>query len=337
MSDTVIDPVGPGQPDTQAATPVTAPPAATTTTATTGATEGAGAATTTEAGKAPAAAGTVLDATDDGKAAATPSRWPEDWREQLAGDNKAFLNTLKRYSSPQTYAAAGFEAQQKIRSGELKKPLSAEATPEELATYRKEHGIPEAPDGYEIKLSEGMVPGEADKPILDAFKGFAHGKNWTPAQLNEVVDWYYQQQDAQSAQRFEIDKGIKINTEEELRQEWGNAEFRANINAISNFLDGAPEGVKASLMHARAPDGTLLGNNANVLRWLADLSREAMPGAGLVPAGTSNPAAAIGGEIEQIERMMRDPEQSDKYWRDEKMQARYRELLGAREKAGQRR
>ena len=87
-------------------------------------------------------------------------------------------------------------------------------------------------------------------------------------------------------------------------------------------------------MHARAPDGTLLGNNSNVLRWLADLSREAMPGAGLVPAGTSNPAAAIGGEIDQIERVMRDDPQ--KYWRDEKMQSRYRDLLGAREKAGQR-
>lgn len=335
MSDTVIDPVGATQPDTQTATPATAPSDATTTTATTGATDGAGAASTTETGKPPATAGTVLDATDDGKAAATPADWPADWRERMAGDDKAFLNTLKRYSSPLTYAKAGFEAQQKIRSGEVKKPLSAEATPEELATYRKENGIPEAPDGYEIKLSEGMVPGEADKPMLDAFKGFAHGKNWTPAQLNEVVDWYYQQQDAQSAQKFEVDKGIKESTIETLRQEWG-PEYPANINAISNFLDGAPEGVKSSIMYARAQDGTLLGNNPNVLRWLADLSREAMPGAGLVPAGTSNPAAAIGGEIEQIERMMRDPEQSDKYWRDEKMQARYRELLGARAKAGQR-
>ncbi|MFM2125713.1 MAG: hypothetical protein RL328_2164 [Acidobacteriota bacterium] len=325
---------GASQTETQTATPATAPSEAATTTAATGATEGAGAASTTETTKAPAASGTVLDATDDGKAAATPADWPADWRERMAGDDKAFLNTLKRYSSPLTYAKAGFEAQQKIRSGEVKKPLGAEATAEEIAAFRKENGIPEAPDGYEIKLSEGMVPGEADKPLLDAFKGFAHGKNWTPGQLNEVLDWYYQQQDAQSAQRFQIDTQTKTASEEELRQEWG-PEFRPNINAISNFLDGAPEGVKASLMLARAPDGTLLGNNANVLRWLADLSRDAMPGAGLVPAGTSNPAAAIGGEIEQIKRIMANDPQT--YWKDEKMQTRYRELLAAQQKAGQQR
>lgn len=325
-----IESAGAGQTETQTATPATAPSEATTTIAT-GATDGASGTTTAEAGKA--AAGTVLDATDDGKAVTTPADWPADWRERMAGDDKAFLNTLKRYASPLTYAKAGFEAQQKIRSGEVKKPLSAESSQEEIATYRKENGIPEAPDGYEIKLSEGMVPGEADKPLLDAFKGFAHNKNWTPGQLNEVLDWYYQQQDAQSAQRFQIDTQIKTQAEEELRQEWG-PEFRANVNAIGNFLDGAPEGVKAALMHARAPDGTLLGNNANVLRWLADLSREAMPGAGLVPAGTSNPAAAIGGEIDQIERMMRDDPQ--KYWSDEKTQSRYRELIAARTKAGQR-
>lgn len=328
MSDTVIEPAGTGQPGTQAATPEPAPPGTTTTTTTDA---GAGGAASPDK----AAGGTVLDtsAADD-KPAAAPADWPADWRERMAGDDKAFLNVLKRYTSPLTYAKAGFEAQQRIRSGELKKPLGADATPEEIAAFRKDNGIPDAPEGYEIKLSDGVVPGEADKPLLEAFKGFAHGKNWTPGQLNEVLDWYYQQQDAASVQRFEVDSQTKAATEEDLRGEWG-AEYRANVNAIGNFLDGAPEGVKATLMHARGPDGTMLGNNAAVLRWLASMARESMPGAGLVPAGTSNPSAAMETEIEGIERMMRDEPQ--KYWRDEKTQARYRDLLAARDRGSQRR
>jgi hypothetical protein len=318
MSDTVIEPAAEAPAGTQTATPETAPSGTPTQT------------NEAPASEAPKDAGSVLSGEPDDKPVAAPADWPADWREKLAGDDKAFLNVLKRYTSPMTYAKAGFEAQQKIRSGEVKKPLGADASPEEIAAFRKENGIPETPDAYAIQLPDGMVPGEIDKPILDAFKGFAHNKNWTPGQLNEVVGWYYQQQDQIAAQQYVADKTLRMQSEEALRAEWG-PEYRSNVNAIQNFLAGAPEGVSEAIINARGPDGAVLGNNPMVLRWLADLAREAMPGAGLVPAGTSNPSAAIETEIENINRLMQTEPQ--KYWSDEKMQSRYRDLLGAQERA----
>jgi hypothetical protein len=322
MSDTIIEPTGGSQEGTQTATPTPAPSGSDQTAA-----PPSGGAKPTEPAKP---VGSVL--TDDGAdpPVAAAADWPADWRERMAGDDKAFLNTLKRYASPLTYAKAGFEAQQKIRSGEAKKPIGPDASPEEIAAFRKENGIPESPAEYKVELADGMVPGEADKPLLDGFKEFAHGKNYTPAQLNDVLNWYYSQQDAISAQRLEADLTIKTATEEALRSEWG-AEYRSNVNAIKNYLSGLPQGVGAAIVEARAPDGTPLGNHPEVVRWLAAVARDAMPGAGLVPAGTSNPSAAIETEIETIRSLMQagDP----KYWKDDKMQARYRELISAQQRA----
>lgn len=320
MSETIIEPTGGTQEGTQTATPEPAPSGSQATTPQDGATGG-------DLSK------TVLDPKAADKPVAAPADWPEDWRERMAGEDKAFLNTLKRYTSPLTYAKAGFEAQQKIRSGAVKAPLGEDATPEELAAYRKEHGIPSTPEEYEYKFADGIVPGEVDQPLLDAFKGFAHGKNWTPAQLNDVVGWYYSQQDAISAQRFEADAANKTNAEESLRQEWG-PEYRANINAVENFLSGAPEGMALKLLNARASDGSVIGADPTVIRWLANLARESMPGAGLLPAGTSNPTAAMETEIETIQRTMR--EDPRKYWEDKKMQSRLRDLLEAQQRTAAR-
>jgi hypothetical protein len=269
-----------------------------------------------DAGAAPKAdAGDTLKTIADDpadKPVATPATWPEDWREQLAGEDKAFLAVLKRYTSPANYAKAGFEAQQKIRSGEFKKPLSKDATPEQLAEWRKEQGIPEKPDGYEFDLG-GFVPGENDKPILDNFKEFAHANNMAPAQLNEIAKWYFDQQEQVVAQQIEADRAYRATAEEELRQEYG-PEFRSNINAVRNFLSQtAGEELTGLLFGARLADGTLLGNNAHALRWLVGVAREQVPGAGLVPAGTPDVGKSVQGRIGELEAMMQS--EPDKYYR----------------------
>ena len=72
-------------------------------------------------------------------------------------------------------------------------------------------------------------------------------------------------------------------------------------------------------------------NNPEMLMFLADMSRKTNPAATVVPNST-NPVGAIKDEISTIEALMKadDP----KYWKDEGMQARYRELLTAQEGMG---
>jgi len=291
-------------------------------------TEGASVApATTDTGKVE----TLLDGAETEKEPAKAD-WPEDWRERLAGTDEAFLRHLKRYSSPANYAKAGFEAQQKIRTEGIKKPLSPDAKPEEVAQWRKENGIPETVEDMvkAVQPPKGMVFGEADKPVLESFAKTAHEKNWTPSQLNDAIGWYAQEQERILSERHEADKAFRSQAQDELREEWG-AGYRSEVNGIKNFLDSnaTPE-VKDAILAGRGPDGKLLGDNPHVLKWLASISRELNPAGAVVPAGTTNAVKSMTDEIAQIEQTMATD--AHKYWGDPAMQKRYADLVTAREK-----
>jgi hypothetical protein len=278
-----------------------------------------------DAGATPQADAGTIAADPSDKPVATQATWPEDWREQLAGEDKTFLATLKRYASPANYAKAGFEAQQKIRSGEFKKPLDKSATPEQLAEWRKENGIPEKAEAYEFDLG-GFVPGEADKPVLDNFKQFAHANNMPPTQLNDIAKWYFDQQEQVIAQQIEADKDYRAEQEEALRQEYGH-EFKSNINAVKNFLtQTAGEELTGLLFGARLADGSLLGNNGAALRWLVSVAREQTPGAGLVPSGTPDVGKALNSRLSELDNIYVND--SERYRRDG-LEKEHQDLLAA--------
>ena len=268
---------------------------------------------------------------------APAAKWPDDWREQLAGGDEAFLKQLKRYASPANYAKAGFEAQQRIRSGAAKEPLPENASPEQLGAWRKENGIPETPDGYKIEPGDGLVFGEADKPMLEAFSKFAHERNWTPQQVNQGAAFVAQLGEQQRAAMDQADKSFRMEAQDALQQEWGR-EFRPNLQNIRNIVErhGEP-GFADALMGARSPDGKLLGDNPAFLRLLNTFAREINPLGTVVPAGTQDAGKAASEELAALRAEMGD--HSSGYWRGpeaEKKQARYRELLTAVQKQGAR-
>ncbi|MGX9983963.1 hypothetical protein [Methylobacterium fujisawaense] len=264
---------------------------------------------------------------------APTAKWPDDWREQLAGGDEAFLKQLKRYASPANYAKAGYEAQQRIRSGAAKEPLPENPTPEQITAWRKDNGIPEAPDGYKIEPGDGLVFGEADKPMLDAFRQFAHEHNWTPQQVNQGAAFVAQLGEQQRAAMDQADKSFRGEAQEQLREEWGR-EYSANIASMQNVVNryGGP-GTLDLLMGGRTADGRLIGDNPQVLRLLSTLAREINPLGTVVPAGTADAGKAAESELAELRAKMGD--RSSDYWQGpdaEKNQSRYRELLTAVEK-----
>lgn len=257
-----------------------------------------------------------------------PADWPEDWREKLAGDDAKFLAHLKRYTSPANYAKAGFDAQQKIRSGEFKKPLADDASDEEKAAWRKEHGIPETPDKYleTIDLG-GFVPGDAEKPLINDFAKVAHGLNLPPASVSKVMQWYYGNQEKAQAEQQQIDVQYKQDSLVDLRTELG-AEFRPSMQGMSNFLEGMPA-LKNAVM-GRGPDGHVIINNPAVARELMALSKNQNPYAGLVPAGEKDQAKGAADRLKEIVQIYAtDPA---KYQR-EGLEAEHMRLVEAQAKA----
>lgn len=267
---------------------------------------------------------------------APAAKWPDDWRQQLAGGDEALLKQLNRYASPANYAKAGFEAQQRLRSGQAKEPLPDNPTPEQVTAWRKDNGIPEKAEDYKIEPGEGLVFGDADKPMLEEFAKFAHERNWTPSQVNQGAAFVAQLGEQQRAAMDQADKSFRVEAQDALQEEWGR-EFRPNLQNIRNLVDrhGEP-GFADALMGARSPDGKLLGDNPAFLRLLNTFAREINPLGTVVPAGTQDGGKALETEISDLKQMMRDD--PDRYYKADggKNQSRYRQLLEVQAKIGQR-
>lgn len=263
---------------------------------------------------------------------APTNAWGDNWRETYAGTDSARLNVLKRYTDPKAVLDAHFALKQKVDSGELKsvKPLAKDATPEQIAAYRAENGIPANAGDYLANLPNGLVIGEADKPTLTNFAEAMHKANMPPAVVHQAIGWYNQWQEQQAADIAKASKEAKQKGEDELRATWG-ADFKTNLNLANDFLaQTAGEEMADSLANAVLPDGTVLGDNPKALQWLAKMAREVNPVATLLPNGGGGTGASVDSRIAEIEKTMRTNRAA--YNKDTKMQDEYRKLIDARQK-----
>lgn len=259
-----------------------------------------------EAEAPPSAVATVADNRAADAISQSISGWPADWREKLAGDDQRALAQLKRHGSPADLWKKARSLEQKLSSGEYRRELAKDATPDELAAWRRQRGIPDAPEGYRIELPDGLVLGEADKLVVDAFTQAVHGKNWDNAKVNEALGWYYAEQERQLAARAEADGAFKQQAESELREEFG-ADYAPNLNAVKNLLASLPQGAAENFLAGRMADGRRIGDSPGIVRWLAQLAREVNPVATLVPAGGGGGRSGAG-RIAEIEKLTHTPD-----------------------------
>lgn len=268
----------------------------------------------------PAAVAPATDPAPDPAANATP----EDWRKEHSGDDEKKLARLGRYSTIGDALDAGLEAQDKLRTTRST-ALPEEATDEQLAEYRAANNIPATAGEYDLTLSDGLVIGENDKPMVDSVLEAMHGTNASNEQVSSVLDAYYKGQAAQIEAVAVKDDTDRSGALEALKEEWG-PDYHGNKNALQSLINQIPEDSRDAFANARMPDGTALLNDPGMLMFLADVSRKTNPAATVVP-NAANPVQAIADEKSTIEALM--AENSPKYWKDEAMQARYRQLIDA--------
>jgi hypothetical protein len=288
---------------------------------------------TTGEGTASTARGNGAGPSGDAAAAGKDTKgfWPENWREQVAGEDSKVRERLARYASPAEVARALVAAQEKIRSGELRPGITAKSTPEEVAEYRKAAGIPEAPDKYDLDLGGGLVVADADRPLIDTFLEAAHRTNQTPEQVKAGLRAYYEITEAAEAQRSALDESTRTAAEDALRTEWGQ-DFRPNINRVTQLLDAIMDApAKTEFLNSRQADGTPIFNNPGIVKAMLRLALIENPAGTVVPSGGGE--KGLNDRIKQIEAMMG----TAKYTKDEKIQQEYRDLVEARERVEKRR
>lgn len=295
---------------------------------------GAGGGSTEAGGTVVKAAGAAQAGTETQAAPATPD-WPTDWRNKLAGpDDKdgKVLKQLERFASPGDLLRSYNELQTKINSGQLKAPLGKDATPEQIAAYRKENGVPEAAEKYDLTLKDGMVVGEQDKPIVDSLLGVMHKHNLSQDAVSDILGAYYQQEKAFLTGAEKEIGDNKIKTDDVLHKEWGE-EYRSEVNRIENLLNTFSPEAQAAIQYGKDDKGMPLLNNVHFLRDMAVQARIINPVSTVVGGGGTNQMSSVETEITALEGMMGDRQSA--YWKGdqaEKNQARYRELIDWRER-----
>jgi hypothetical protein len=311
-------------------TPTTETPATPATPATTPAPAATPAPATTETPAAtPTPTPTVITAPEpaaDVKPVET--KWPSDWREQLAAGDDKRLKQLQRYSDYTAFANKAFSLEAKLSSGEYRRPLPKDATPEQVAEWRKENGLPEKAEDYKIELPNGVVLGESDKETVAELQKFGFEKNLPPSTLNELTSWYYSRQDQLSKAQEVSDQNYHEESKDSLMAEWGLKDYRQNISAMASVRDQMPQGLADRILAGRTADGKLIGDDPTFLKWFASVSRELNPHASVVGLDAGR---TVDGELETIRKLRR--EDPTKYDQDKAMQARELELITAQLKS----
>lgn len=260
--------------------------------------------------------------------------WPDDWREKMAGGDEKLLEQFKRFSSPQALRDSWLE-QRKTLSQRAERPkLPDNATAEQIAAYRKEMGIPETPDKYDVSLGDGHVWGDADKPLLESFTKAAHDAHIPPEAVKPMLKWYDALQQQQAEARTLKDAEFKKSNVDALAGEWGGS-LGMEVRIADEFVQGMGAEMYERFRGARDAEGNLLYANADFIRWANKMQREFNPAGTVVPGSGITAPQAMESEITQIESLMGD--RTSQYWKGpeaEKMQARYRQLIDARERQG---
>lgn len=256
----------------------------------------------------------------------------------MAGGDDKKLALLKRYASPIAAVDALHDVRTKMSKGEIKvvSALKPNATPEELKAWRADNGIPETWQGYDTTIEDGHVWGDADKPVIDSFVEAAHKDNVPPAAVKSALKWFEGHQAKVLEKQMGEDADFKKDNIDELASEWGGA-LNREVAIASEFFQKLPDGLGEALMGARDGNGRLLMANAKFIRWANAMERSANPAATVMPGSGINAMQAVESEIDSIKELMRDTK--SKYYvgpESKKIQARYLQLLEAKEKAGKR-
>lgn len=295
-------------PEAQAATKDT------TTTGTAAAETTTGATTATDkgaAGTGAAAATTIVtkDAaattdTGDGTATndATKGYWPDDWQTRVSKGDEKRSKALGKFHSPEALADSYFALERRFSSGEYRPVLPKDPKPEEISAWRKDNGIPEKPEAYDIK--DLKIP-DTDKEIVGNFLKSAHEANMTPQQAKVSLSNYYQIQEQQAQARAQKDDEQRHAALDALNHEWGGS-FRRNVNLIEGtILSRFPEDVRGLIKSARLPDGTALFNSVPALKALAGLALELNPAGIVAPASGGDLAKPALAEYKELQDFMR--------------------------------
>lgn len=232
-----------------------------------------------------------------------------NWRAEVAGDDAKALEALARYQSPKDLGKAFIEQRTALSKRAEPVRLADNATPEQVAEYRKGLGVPEIakdakPDdylaAYKIEAPKDYQLTAVERGMLSDYAKLAYEQGHSPREVKAASDFFFQQQQAsgQALNRIAVD--FEKAQQNAWRDEVGSKEYEAQTEAANAWIrqeyKDDPDGL-VDLLNARMPSGGLLKDQA----WFGKLIAKQAMGAGFTDRIEAN-ALESGGRsaMEQI-------------------------------------
>lgn len=150
----------------------------------------------------------------------TPPAAVPEWRAALPVELRD-APSLATFKTVEDLAKSQVEAQSMIGRKGLIIPKADDPSPVHAA-YRQALGIPEKPDGYEIKV-EGAPETVWNKDTAATFSGWAHELGLTPAQAQGIAERYAKLGGDGMAADTAARERTRAETTKALQTEWGTA------------------------------------------------------------------------------------------------------------------
>lgn len=237
----------------------------------------------------------------------TESTSDYDWRGAIAGEDKKLAKQLERFTDLPTFGKSWVDAQTIVRDGKRVVIPGADSSDEDRSAYAKARGIPETPDKYKItaKAPEGYEVTEADKTRLAAITERFHKRGGIyadPDVVNAIHEAYYaEQEEAQAMAQATAIRQREL-TQAQIAKLWPGQEGKRNIAfaqaAAEKYFGKAWDDIK----DMQFVDGSLLGDNFEVLQALAKVGRDHVEDPVFLEAGRNgaDPGKTIDSEIQSI-------------------------------------
>lgn len=197
-----------------------------------------------------------------GAAAASAASAQTDWHESLPEELKT---AAKNFHTPADAVRNNVDLRKKLSKAIV--PVDKTSSPEEIATYRKAVGVPDAPDGYDIAIPDDLPDTVKPNDEMTAkFRAAMHEAGVPQSYVQAATDFHFTALKEQHAVLEAEDAKRRQEAEAATRKMWG-PDYDKNHELMTRGLNSYPA------EFAKYIDDTGLGNDPTMAQVLYDIGR----------------------------------------------------------------
>lgn len=196
----------------------------------------------------------------------------EDWRSGIA--EPGLRRVAEKFTSP-AEVVKSYAALQSRLGRSVVKP-GPDAGPEEVAAYRRQLGVPESIEDYEVRRPEDLPAALQTDPAGEAlqrdFLQAMHEAGASNEVVQKAIDWYYGSVTQSLEQQAQTAAERRAEAEASLRQEWGGDHDR-NLTFAQRAVRSFGDDTFFEFLEGQEVDGVKLGDHPAFVRAFAAIGR----------------------------------------------------------------